>query len=157
MHGRLECVQLLLRHGAMLDVSSKAGHTPLHGAAANRHCFVVRTLVEAGASLDAQNLHGNTPLHSAAATGTVDVVSVSRIHNFFCPLISIFCRRLAAPRESETTTRVELLHFLLYSQIFGIFFGYFSTLSLVLFVISGCYHSHFTLTQTQAHTPEEHY
>lgn len=78
MHGRLECVKLLLRHGASHDTASEAGHTPLHVAAANRHCDVVRRLAEAGASIEAQNSHGNTPLHSAAATGTVDVVSVSR-------------------------------------------------------------------------------
>lgn len=77
MHGRLECVRLLLRYGARHDICSSAGHTPLHGAAANRHCSVVRSLVEAGASMDVQNNHGNTPLHSAVATGSVDLVSVS--------------------------------------------------------------------------------
>lgn len=77
MHGRLECVRLLLGLGARHDVSSGAGHSPLHVAAANHHCSVVRSLVEAGASIDAQNCHGNTPLHSAAATGAVDVVTVS--------------------------------------------------------------------------------
>lgn len=78
MHGRLECVQLLLKHGARHDVASVAGHTALHVASANRHCLVVQSLVEAGAAIEARNAHGNTPLHSAAATGTVDVVSVSR-------------------------------------------------------------------------------
>lgn len=71
-------MKLLLRHGASHDTASQAGHTPLHVAAANGHCGVVRRLVEAGAWMGAQNSHGNTPLHSAAATGTVDVVSVSR-------------------------------------------------------------------------------
>lgn len=77
MNGRVECVHLLLRHGARHDMASAAGHSVLHVAAANRHCSVVERLVEAGACTDAQNAHGNTPLHSAAATGTVDVMLVS--------------------------------------------------------------------------------
>lgn len=84
MHGRLECVRLLLGLGARHDVCSGAGHSPLHVAAANHHCSVVRSLVEAGASMDAQNCHGNTPLHSAAATGAVDVVTVSRKREAHC-------------------------------------------------------------------------
>ncbi|CAM9809978.1 unnamed protein product [Ascophyllum nodosum] len=76
MNGRLDCVQLLLRHGARANVAcSGARHTVLHVAAANRHRGVVECLVEAGASIEAQNAHGNTPLHSAAATGTLEVMT----------------------------------------------------------------------------------
>eukprot|EP00752_Nemacystus_decipiens_P001220 g1220.t1 len=74
MHGREECVQLLLRQGARHDMVSIGGHTVLHLASANRHCDVVKRLVEAGARVNVRNAHGNTPLHSAAATGTVDVL-----------------------------------------------------------------------------------
>lgn len=77
MHGREECVRLLLRQGARHDTVSIGGHTVLHLASANRHCEVVKSLVEAGASVNVRNAHGNTPLHSAAATGTVDVLLVS--------------------------------------------------------------------------------
>ena len=80
MNGRLDCVQLLLRHGARANVAcSGARHTVLHVAAANRHRGVVECLVEAGASIEAQNAHGNTPLHSAAATGTLEVMTVRNI------------------------------------------------------------------------------
>eukprot|EP00903_Cladosiphon_okamuranus_P016688 g15385.t1 len=74
MHGREECVQLLLRQGARHDAVSIGGHTVLHLASANRHCDVVKMLVEAGARVNVRNAHGNTPLHSAAATGTVDIM-----------------------------------------------------------------------------------
>lgn len=77
MHGREECVQLLLCHGARHDTVSIGGHTVLHLASANRHCDVVKRLVEAGARVNVRNAHGNTPLHSAAATGTVDILLVS--------------------------------------------------------------------------------
>lgn len=77
MHGRDECVELLLRRGAKHDQLAIGGHTVLHLATANRHCQVVKRLVEAGALVDARNAHGNTALHSAAATGTIDVLSVS--------------------------------------------------------------------------------
>lgn len=77
MHGREECVQLLLRRGARHDTVSIGGHTVLHLASANRHSEVVKRLVDAGARVNVRNAHGNTPLHSAAATGTVDVLSVS--------------------------------------------------------------------------------
>ncbi|CAM9649086.1 unnamed protein product, partial [Hapterophycus canaliculatus] len=75
MHGREDCVELLLGRGARHDQVAIGGHTVLHLASANRHCEVVKRLVEAGALVNARNAHGNTPLHSAAATGTVDVLS----------------------------------------------------------------------------------
>ncbi|CAN0058708.1 unnamed protein product [Scytosiphon promiscuus] len=74
MHGREECVELLLRYGARHDRVAIGGHTVLHLASANRHCEVVKRLVEAGALINPRNAHGNTPLHSAAATGTIDVL-----------------------------------------------------------------------------------
>ena len=77
MHGRGDCVELLLRQGAKHDTVSIGGHTVLHLASANRHCDVVKRLVEAGARVNVRNAHGNTPLHSAAATGTVEVLLVS--------------------------------------------------------------------------------
>ncbi|CAB1115783.1 unnamed protein product [Ectocarpus sp. CCAP 1310/34] len=75
MHGREDCVGLLLRYGARHDRVAIGGHTVLHLASANRHCEVVKRLVEAGGRVNARNSHGNTPVHSAAATGTVDVLS----------------------------------------------------------------------------------
>ncbi|CAM9681509.1 unnamed protein product [Ectocarpus fasciculatus] len=75
MHGREDCVELLLRYGARHDRVAVGGHTVLHLASANRHCEVVKRLVEAGGRVNARNSHGNTPVHSAAATGTVDVLS----------------------------------------------------------------------------------
>ncbi|CAM9551124.1 unnamed protein product [Ectocarpus sp. 13 AM-2016] len=75
MHGREDCVELLLRYGARHDRVAIGGHTVLHLASANRHCEVVKRLVEAGGRVNARNSHGNTPVHSAAATGTVDVLS----------------------------------------------------------------------------------
>ncbi|CAM9494784.1 unnamed protein product [Laminaria digitata] len=98
MNGRVECVQLLLRHGARHDLASAAGHSVLHVASANRHCAVVESLVEAGAFTDAQNAHGNTPLHSAAATGTVDVVLY---------LLSNSADPDAVNSEGETADRVH--------------------------------------------------
>lgn len=100
MHGRKECVRLLLRRGARHDITSIGGHTVLHLASANRHLEVVKRLVDAGARVNSRNAHGNTALHSAAATGTVDVFRVSPSEAYVIHLAFPY-RSLAA----QTTAR----------------------------------------------------
>jgi len=52
-HGHLTCVELLLRHGADLDLRDRTENaTALHWAAAGGHLAVVKRLLAAGADID---------------------------------------------------------------------------------------------------------
>ncbi|OQA31190.1 MAG: Ankyrin repeats (3 copies) [Betaproteobacteria bacterium ADurb.Bin341] len=62
--GYVEIVQLLLEHGAKLDVQDKNKKTPLHEAMAYHHDKVARLLIEKGANVNLRDKEGKTPLFS---------------------------------------------------------------------------------------------
>lgn len=66
--GRLDAIQILLRHRPPLDATDSLGRTALHLAVAHRHLPVVNRLLEAGASVAVSDASGNTPLHTSAST-----------------------------------------------------------------------------------------
>ncbi len=60
--GHLKIAQLLLEHGAQVDVLDPDDFTPLHNAAWNGNLEVAQLLLEAGADIEASTYDGDTPL-----------------------------------------------------------------------------------------------
>lgn len=70
--GHDEAVELLLRHGAEVDVVARNSDlqvAPLHSAAAGGHAKIVGILLEHGAAPNVRQGGGYTPLHAAAQNG----------------------------------------------------------------------------------------
>lgn len=70
--GATDIVQLLISHGAIIDIGDVDGYTPLHYAAmggTERHLGVVQLLYNAGADINATSVQRKTPLHLAATGG----------------------------------------------------------------------------------------
>ncbi|NXB28806.1 ASB10 protein, partial [Eulacestoma nigropectus] len=83
-HGLAEHVQLLLRHGAELEVKNKEGQTPLNAACAQRHqpqdmdryYRVCQLLVESGASINAADRDRQHPLHLACKNANAQIAEL---------------------------------------------------------------------------------
>lgn len=65
--GQAEMVELLLKHGAKVDVRTEWGNTPLLLAAPSGNAAVAALLLKHGADVNAKNQLFNTALHMAAA------------------------------------------------------------------------------------------
>ncbi|NWV54591.1 ASB10 protein, partial [Daphoenositta chrysoptera] len=83
-HGLAEHVQLLLHHGAELEVKNKEGQTPLNAACAQRHqpqdmdryYRVCQLLVESGASINAADRDRQHPLHLACKNANAQITEL---------------------------------------------------------------------------------
>ncbi|XP_065178803.1 ankyrin repeat domain-containing protein 27-like [Sycon ciliatum] len=69
LHGRRHVVQLLLRHGAMVNCKNNAKQTPLHLACQYNHQDIVMLLVDYNAKVSPPDVNGRTPLHNCCANG----------------------------------------------------------------------------------------
>ncbi|RLN31278.1 hypothetical protein BBJ28_00027041, partial [Nothophytophthora sp. Chile5] len=67
--GHLECVRVLLAHGARVDLGDKLKKTPLMLAVKNGHTRVAAMLINAGANLNAYDSSENSVAHYAASYG----------------------------------------------------------------------------------------
>jgi len=71
--GNMETVKAAIRRSenkvAFLNLETLEGNTPLHYAAVDSECGVLRQLLRAGANLAAKNKYGQMPLHMAEAAG----------------------------------------------------------------------------------------
>jgi ankyrin repeat protein len=65
--------QLLLDHGADVNVQKADLWAPLHHASGNGHLKVAESLLERGAEVDVQNEDQQTPLRLASANGEYEV------------------------------------------------------------------------------------
>ncbi|NXH98422.1 ASB10 protein, partial [Pachycephala philippinensis] len=83
-HGLAEHVQLLLHHGAELEVKNNEGQTPLNAACAQRHqpqdmdryYRVCQLLVESGASINAADRDRQHPLHLACKNANAQIAEL---------------------------------------------------------------------------------
>ena len=69
MFGHLPCVQLLLEHGATVDLPCASGQIALSGACLAGHLDCVEALLSAKATVDQRCELGTTALHGSAAQG----------------------------------------------------------------------------------------
>lgn len=74
--GNVDCVRLLLDHGAITDTSDIKAQTPLFLALRNQHLKVARILLMHGASPDGDLANAATPLCHAAWHGHNEVIKV---------------------------------------------------------------------------------
>ena len=72
--GHGDCVEWLLRNGAVVDKKSAGGATPLHMAATQGHLDVLKQLAAAKADVQAKTARGATALHISARDGRLEVV-----------------------------------------------------------------------------------
>ena len=61
----LDCVQVLIEHGANVDLKNRMGWAPIHEAAAKDFSEIVEVLATGGANVDAHDRLGVTPLIAA--------------------------------------------------------------------------------------------
>ncbi|KAF4448950.1 putative ankyrin repeat protein [Fusarium austroafricanum] len=80
-NGRVENINILLKHGSDVDAINQIMQTPLHIAALEGHAEAVETLLEAGAELNVRDKYSQSPVYFAAYQGHVDVMIKILKHN----------------------------------------------------------------------------
>ena len=78
--GHLQIAQILVQHGASVNVKSNTGDSPLHCASSFGASDVVLFLIQQGASVNKINSSGNTSLHAACNRGFEEVVKILLSH-----------------------------------------------------------------------------
>lgn len=76
-YGHYEVTELLVKHGASVNVADLWKFTPLHEAAAKGKCEIVRLLLRHGADPNKKNRDGSTPL-DLVREGDQDVADLLR-------------------------------------------------------------------------------
>ncbi|KAF7227721.1 ankyrin repeat and SOCS box protein 12 [Nothobranchius furzeri] len=72
--GHLRCLELLLEHGAEVDVLDVKAQTPLFTAVSGKHLDCVVALLKAGADPNGSQYNNCSPVLTAAREGDVDVL-----------------------------------------------------------------------------------
>ena len=70
--GAMECAEMLLERGVLINPLNKARRTPLQLAAERDQANMIRLLARHGADLNTQDRKGRTPLHRATYQGCVE-------------------------------------------------------------------------------------
>lgn len=78
--GRADIVELLLAHGAKVNLKDAEGKMPLHYAVSWRHVHIVEILLAHGAEVNIKGAEGKTPLLLAAESGSAQVVEMLLAH-----------------------------------------------------------------------------
>jgi len=68
--------QLLIAHGADVNVTNSDGYTPLHWTASSDYVALAQLLLAKGANVNARDNFGNTPLHFAVFNGHDSIVQL---------------------------------------------------------------------------------
>jgi len=80
LYGAMECVQILVRNKAKLNLQDKLGDTALHWACRGGDVQIVKLLVDAGARINAKDKLYSTPLHVAVRVGVQEIVEFLTDH-----------------------------------------------------------------------------
>ncbi|KAF6287479.1 ankyrin repeat domain 27 [Rhinolophus ferrumequinum] len=80
LHGRVDLVPLLLKHGASVGARNAKQAVPLHLACQQGHFQVVKYLLESKAKPDKKDISGNTPLIYACSSGHHEVAALLLQH-----------------------------------------------------------------------------
>jgi len=80
--GHADVIDVLLKHGAMIDQVSEEGYTPLHEAAQHANKGVVEKLLEKGADINQRTsgADGKSALYFASAIGATPIVKILLDH-----------------------------------------------------------------------------
>jgi ankyrin repeat protein len=93
-------VQHIVSHEVDLDAADGHQVRPLHLAAINNHCHVVKFLVDKGANVTRPDVDGDLPAHWAATKGQQQVIIREKMKLFehhsspSCPLQQLLCQLL---------------------------------------------------------------
>ncbi|KAK9532663.1 hypothetical protein VZT92_010037 [Zoarces viviparus] len=74
--GQMDCLSVILAHGADLSITDAAGFNPLHLAAKNNHTECCKKLIQSKCPIDAVDGSGKAALHHAAASGNIHTVQL---------------------------------------------------------------------------------
>uniref|UniRef100_A0A8D0H6M3 Ankyrin repeat domain 27 n=1 Tax=Sphenodon punctatus TaxID=8508 RepID=A0A8D0H6M3_SPHPU len=80
LHGRLNLVCLLLKHGANISARNATRTVPLHLACQKGHVQVVKCLMDCNAKQNKKDIHGNTPLIYACLNGQYEIAALLLKH-----------------------------------------------------------------------------
>ena len=80
--GSVEAVQLLINHGANLNIANRPGFTPLMVAAQSGDKSIVELLIDAGANMTQQSRFGETAEEGALRNGFPEVHALIQSKRF---------------------------------------------------------------------------
>ena len=86
-----EAAEILIAHGAEVNIKKNDGQTPLHCAAYFDRANVIELLIASGADIHAQS-NGGTPLHMAAKNGCSKAAEI---------LIGVWSKTVGTPETSR--------------------------------------------------------
>lgn len=76
----MDIAQLLIKHGANVNLKQMQGITPLHSASHNGKTTLVELLIHNGAHINAKMENGKTPLNMAQEKDHIDTVEFIKSH-----------------------------------------------------------------------------
>ena len=76
----LKAVQLLLRHGADINLQDQMGQTALHKASQRGHVGIIKLMLDHNVDMDALDHDGSTPLHLAISKAHLETVQLLLKH-----------------------------------------------------------------------------
>ncbi|KAL9969346.1 hypothetical protein ACROYT_G021550 [Oculina patagonica] len=118
--GHVFVCQVLLQHGADVNIQNKHQQTPLHVASIGKNKEILELLIKQGAQTNTKDDNQRTPLHSAASFGNPDCIEVllrnlaSADHRdadgmtpFLCAVAAghTNCAKMLLESEAEITAR----------------------------------------------------
>jgi ankyrin repeat protein len=78
--GELDDIEVLVSHGADVNLRGDLGHTPLHYAAMSAQAAAVERLLDLAADRSLKNEFSETPLQVAEVGGHMEIANILRAH-----------------------------------------------------------------------------